>query len=533
MATVVVRPNKNRPIPRKECIKYCIIPTEFALDVGSMASAYIDFNGTAYAGGISFIFANVQFTTSSSPFSTFNTFQINGSGQSSAQNFETTLNLNPNFAGTNIFVSDQGGGTWRVLVSWPTIGELDPFEFDFSNFSPVPPNSNTNGTNPQIREGFKFTYQIWGVDSNGLKFPVTEKEAVTPRLTSTGIPRICFDFQDTVQGLVYTTFPGFDLADATYDPNFSQLFYLKYGGYQNDNCQVTEFETAGSPNDGLTIINSVVKIDSLLKMKPYNWFDSQPATFKLLTARPEVIEINRDSYHWVWAYATVLGQSAIYSKYRARWVYYDSAGSILGAPVGAELTEDGVIIIPCGPNNSPLFPVGCMSYTVALQAFNVNFSSWQDITDETTFNLKKGDCPSTEIYFTEDLGSLSTMSFDEIELVTHEMDNQVFERAENCPDDIYLPASIENRLRAGGKTRSNIKTDYLYRCSIRGMDNDEMTYDWFRQFRDAEQHFHRYTTTEGDEVARKIILEKSDLDVSKDGEYLTLEIEFRYHTPIR
>lgn len=528
MPTLTVQPSSTLPVPRKECLKYCIVPFEYVLDAGAYAEAYMDFDGTAYSSGQSFVFAGVTFTTSNSATSTYNTFQITASQTTSAQKFIDALNLNANFFGkVEIQTSVPTAGTMRVTVTWIEIGEQAGWDFDYSGMSPEPPHAETNGTAITLREGFKLRYQLWGENADGV-FPITNVEAITPRVTGDGtVPRVCLDFKDDVKGLVATTFPDTSLNDIAKDETFAIQVFLKYGGYQVSNCEVTEFNWLTS--NEATLLNSVVQIDDADKLEPYTYPTTNPVA--LLTARPELLRMPSTAYFWLWVYA-MHTDAATLDSIRVHWEYFDSAGTSLATFTSSSTpTETGVFYFPAGPGNSPGIPAGTASIVVKLEAYHNVFEAWVDASQEYTVYVQDTECLPVEMYFQEDLGAYSTIHFNEVEEVTHNVEAQLSSLPEVCADSLY-DRDLTARLQTGGFSRANIKSWKTFQASITGYDTPELE-RWFRQFLDSENIIWRYTSDTGDAVIRKIILEPGETVISRHDEYLTMEILFRFHTDLR
>lgn len=526
MPTLAISPSTSRPVPKRENLLYCVIPTEYVLDGGSYAEATVEFNGTAYASGQSFIFAGVEFTTSNSA-PTFNSFEIGVNAGLSAQNFIDALNLNAAFFG-KIQTSVTGGGVVTLTVTWLEIGEQPNFTFDYSGLSPALVHTETNGTAALLREGFKLRYQLWGENADGM-FPVTNVEAVTPRVTGAGtIPRICLNFREDVKGLVSTTFPSLSLNDLLLDEAFAVQVFLKYGAYQVNDCVVTEWGWLSS--DPVWLLNAVVQIDDADKLTRYVYPDANPAKF--LTVRPESVKMPEGSLFWLWIYATRLDNST-FLNYRANWEYFDADGVSLGTFNSASApTENGVYIIPAGPGNSPGMPVGTVRIDVQLQVYNNDFAAYVGASEVYSVQIGHPEnCGTLEFYFLEDLGAYSTIHFQDFAEVTHVVENQVFSLPEVAADSLY-DRDLSSRLLGGGYSRANIKSWNVYKATTHGLDSPELE-RYFRQFRDSENILFNYTSETGDAVVRKIILEPGEAVIRRDGEYLTLEILFRFHTDLR
>lgn len=526
MPTLSIQPSTLRPVPKRENLLYCVIPTEYVLLDGAYAEATLEFDGTAYASGQSFTFAGVEFTTSNSA-PTFNSFQIGTNAGVSAQNFIDALNLNAAFFG-KVETQTTGGGVVTVTVTWLEVGEQPGFTFDYAGLSPVPGHTETNGSAPLLREGFLLRYQLWGANADGI-FPVTNVEAVTPRVTGVGtIPRVCLNFKEDVRGLVSTSFPSLSLNDILLDETFAVEVFLKYGAYQVADCVVTDFGWLSS--NRVWLLNSVVQIDDADKLTRYIYPDSNPPEF--LTVRPESVKMPSGSLFWLWTYATYLDNSE-FIEYRAHWEYFDEAGVSLATFTSASTpNENGVYIIPAGPGNSPGIPAGTARVDVRLEVYRVSFAAWVAASEVYSVQVgHPGNCGTLEFYFLEDLGAYSTIHFQDFAEVTHVVENQVFTQPEIAADSLY-DRDLVSRLLGGGYSRANIQSWNVYKATTHGLDSPELE-RYFRQFRDSENILFRYTSETGDEVVRKIILEPGESVIRRDGEYLTLEILFRFHTDLR
>lgn len=527
MPNLTVQPSTTRPVPRGEALTYCIIATEFIGAGGVRAEAYIDFNGTTYTPGDSFVFAGVTFTLSASTIS-HNRFPIVVDAEESANNFREALEMNANFFGlVDIFVENPAFGEWRTRVRWKDAGPVSPWAFDYSGLSPEPAHGETPGEVVDVTPGMRLRYQLFA-RRDGEVFAVTDIEAITPRATWFSTPRSCFDFRDDVKGLVSVTFPGPDLDDIVADGLFSISLFLKYGVFQVNDCEVTEFNWLSS--DEATLLNSVVQIDDVEKLKPYNYGDTNPVG--LLTSRPQSVPVPPGAYLWAWVYCTHLAGLANLERYRVNWKYYDSAGVLLLEETSAtEPAEDGVYVFPTGPGNSPNVPAGTAKIVVRLEVYHNVFEQFVDASAAHTV-LVGTDCNGQEeFYFVEDLGGYGTIHFDEVEEITHVVENQVFASPEKFEDDLYN-ADLSNRLLNGGYSRANIRSWRTFRATVRGMDTPELE-RWFRQFCDSENVLWMYVSDTGDEVIRKVILEPGETVIRRDGEYLTLEVVFRHHTNMR
>lgn len=527
MPTLSVQPG-SLPMPKKECLKYCIIPFEAILDEGVQAEASIEFDGTAYSAGQSFIFAGQEFTTSVSTIA-FDRFPITANEVDSAQAFKDALELNVYFFGNvDIVISTPAPGTRRVTVTWKANGEQPDWDFDYSGMTPAPPHSEANGVAPVIREGFKLRYQLWAENADGI-FAVTNIESITPRITEIGsVPRLCFDFAEDVQGLVQTTLPELEVNDITEDETFKINLFLKFGGIQVDNCVITEFDFVKS--NVCTLYNSCVQIDDEGKLKPYFYPEQNPA--KILTARPSAMKIRSDAYYWLWVITNHLTESSTFDKYRVFWTYKDSAGLSIGTFSSAtEPATDGVYYFPAGPMNCPGIPPGTVTIEVKLEVWQNVFEAWQAATETKIISINNSGCQPAEFHFLEDLGAYSIIYASEPEEVTHEQDFQVFTSPENCPEDIYARDHVVSRVRTGGRSRSNIQGRKVFKCKIEGLDKDDQM-EWFRQFLDSENILHRYTTAEGITVLRKIIIDAGETLLTQEG-YPTVNFTFRYHTDLR
>jgi len=526
MPTLVVQPNKTLPIPKKECIKYCIVPFEYILINGQPATAYMEFDGTAYGSGIDFVFAGQDFTTSASATTTRNTFQIPANGLIAANNFKSSLEKNAYFFEyTEITVVDMGGGTWRTVVTWIEYAEQPDWTFDYSAFAPAIGHGETQGVDFLLRDGFKLRYQLYGENADGV-FPITRVESVTPRINNLGVPRMCFNFQDDVLPFLSTTFPGLGVTTVTFDELFKIEVFLKYGGVQNSNCTITDFDFEGT--DRISILNAVIQIDVQDKLKPHHYPTTKLVSW--FTSRPDKLPVPSTCEFWLWAWMRGI-EEVDYTKYRAAYTYYDVTGATISTEIGPEITQDGIFIVPAGPANVLNLPATAVRYEVFIEGFSVPLADWERVTKKHTVRIQDK-CDWLELYFLEDLGGYSPIHFHEYEELVHVQENQVFELPESCPDDIHSTISIGSRLRGGGQNRANIKSWIVYKAKIDGMDLPELE-DWYRQFRDSENVLLRYVNPEGTEVVRRVILEPGETTIMKDGEYLSLETVFRFHTDLR
>lgn len=525
MPNLTVQPDSRRPIPRKEALKYCIIATEFIGGGGVRAEAYVEFDGTAYAAGQKFTFAGVEFTTTSTTIS-HNTFPIVADAQTSAENMRDALALNVKFFGvTAVFLDNPSLGVWRCRVRWIEAGPVEDWDFDYSLLSPEPAHAETAGVETDTTEGMKLRYQLWGQRGDDL-IPITNVESVTPRAYWFGTPRICFDFRDDVKGLVAPTFPGFGATGMTLDETFSLTVFLKYGVYQVLESGPIQFNWISS--NECTLLASVVQIDDVQKLIPHNYNDTYPVA--LLTARPSALRVPSSAYLWLWVYAIHM-DSAIFTAMRINYKYYDAAGAYLTQSNSASVTVNGVFYFPAGPANSPGIPDTAKKIEITMQVFRDDGSDTWENGSETHTVLLCDNCPKEEFYFIEDMGGFGTMHFDEVEEIIHVVENQVFYMGEETEDDLYN-SNLSDRTQTRGFTRANIRSRNLYRASVNYLDTPELE-RWYRQFNDSEEIFHRYISATGDEIVRKIVLDPNETTIRKDGEYLTLEIAFRYHTDLR
>lgn len=526
MPTLSIQPGTSLPIPKKECLLYGIIPYEALLDEGTKAVAVLEFDGTAYAAGQEFIFAGQTFFTTGGALA-FDRFEIDSDALASADRFIDALALNAYFFGFVTAVRTQPvPGTYRVTVTWIANGAQPDWLFDYSGMSPEPSHSETNGALVVLREGFKLRYQLWSQDDDGI-YPVTNIESIVPRVTETSaIPRLDFDFGQDVLGLVRTTWPG-TANDIAEDETFTIQLFLKYGGLQVEDCEVTEYDFLSS--NVCTLVNSVFQLDSEEKMKPHIYPES--LTPKFLTARPANFAVRSTAYYFLWIYAAYRAASSAWESYRAFYEYKDKDGVSLGTQTSASTpTTDGVYIVPAGPMNSPGIPSGTATIEVRLEAYNNVFETWIPASEEKVVRINNSACKPTEFIFLEDLGAYSIIYATEPDEI-HTQEHQVFERPEYCSENVYnRDAAV--RVRSGGRRRANIISRKRYRCKIYGYD-DAASVEWFRQFRDSEDIKHRYVTAEGVTVMRNIILDAEEVEIAKEDDYLTMEFTFTYHTDLR
>lgn len=529
MPTLSIQPGTTHPVPKKECLLYGIIPYEAVLDNGTKAVAVLEFDGTSYSAGQEFVFAGKTFFTTNGDLG-FDRFQITASPLTSANNFIAALALNAYFFGFVTAVRTQPvPGTYRVTVTWNVNGAQPDWTFDYSGMSPVPSHSETNGSVVVLLDGFKLRYQLWAQDADGVIYPVTNMESITPRVTDvSAVPRLDFDFMDDVRGLVQTTWPELTGNDIVEDETFRIDIFLKYGGIQIEDCEVTEFDLEAS--NTCKLVNAVFQIDLEDKMKPYMYPDS--VTPKFLTARPASFAVRSDAYYWLWIYANHRS-SPLFDSYRVFYEYKDAGGASLGTFTSpSEPTTDGVYIVPAGPMNCPGIAANTAIIEVRLEAYQNVFEAWIPASEERVIRIDNGSCKPTEFHFQEDLGAYSIMYATEPEEIIHVQDHQIFEQPEPCPEDIYARGHVVERVRTGGRSRINVSSWKKFRCQIYGYDNAESV-EWFRQFRDSEDIKIRYSTAEGTVVMRNIILDAEEVAIEKDGQYLTMDFTFRYHTDLR
>lgn len=524
MATLVVQPSKIYPVGKSDCITYCIIATETILTSGTKATAYIDFDGTTYANNLDIVFAGVTFRTWVSPGAT--DINFNADAETAADNFMTTLELNAEFFGFATWEkTDQGGGVFRVTVTWNEQVEQTDFTFDYSALSPEPGHGETNGSAHLLLEGLKLRYQLWEKDADGDIYPVTNIESVVPRTNPLGVPRLCFDFRNDIQGLVSTTWQSLTNTDIVEDENYSTYFFLKYGVRQVVNCEVTEWDWDDS-GDSL-LVNAVFQLDDDLRMRRYYYDVSINPIPPFLTARPNGMPIKPDSYYWLWFYGQHLGKGTGWTKYRAQWNFFDSSGANLGTEYSAtEPDYDGFFVIPCGGANSPGIPADTALITVQIDVYEPSRPGWVQASEVRTMPIDPL-CGDAEFHFLEDLGAYSVI-YGEIQEVHHNQVMNIFRAPEVCDN-------AEDAVRQGGRRRVKVSSNKKFTCRIVGLDSDEQA-EWFRQFLDSEDIKYRYENRDGDTMIRNIIIDSEETLIYKtgsNGEYLTLEFSFTYHTDLR
>lgn len=323
----------------------------------------------------------------------------------------------------------NSGTIWQVQVKMKerraiVAADDDNYEvFYQTTMTPALNATFTTGGDPNFREKFRFAYQFLQDDDQG-GTAVTSLETAPGTVdldTYQEIP-IELDFAEDAARLVSTT-PPFTLGN---NPNFDTAFikevFLRYGYLWLQGTDT--FWGSFSQSNTLKVINTALPVGGSLSSHTVH---SGNSLVKFLTNRPQYWQVCKEGQK-EWLYI-ILNGVEYYAKIGNPVSYYtvvyrrlDIDGTELGStsyqlsPAGR--AADGILRIPCGPDNMPLNLADGEGYSIQVIAVTASASVFYS--EEFFFGLG-GDCncatPYKELYFVEPWGGIGTLPIWRVEAI--------------------------------------------------------------------------------------------------------------------
>lgn len=516
--TIVDEPSLVCPNADYNCVKYCFEATDFQTQVGTKATFDIELNiaVAGYAPGVEFTVAGQIYTTGTS--NTYN--EVNSAAPQTQAQF--AVNMKAALDANNVIFSKykvEIVGT-KVVATAREVGEIEDFDFDYSNFVGTPPNNNdTNGTNNIYRDNYKLVIEVWQriPSLSGYTEVKISSEAYTP--DSNG--EFCVNVGEKIAPLLKTRFLH-DLILSTScfdDMSIAGEFFIRYGDLYSDtfdDCDVVArtFDTS----DTIIVFDAAFQredqADKLQLVCEHQWMTNMPQYSRVCE--------NTDVVMWMWLGA-LLPKPPDTIEIRPKFIITYTDGST-STHTGAECLYN-----PVAPTNFKAIPVGKDQinffanplkvidyYECMVQVLDTSIPASVDYGSQffKWVSCCEGD---VQFYFLNEFGGYDTILFSQIDAIELNQENAIFESFLDCDETDALRGGKEVVDTNAGDIYTVVsKFPYTYQSRL-----------WLREFIASPRKYIRATIEGQDEIFSKVLLVENSVQYYlKDDNTFLLRLQY-------
>jgi hypothetical protein len=502
-----------------DCMKWCLQAqnADVYTTVGAAAKVVAVFPSTCTvpSNGTTFKIWGYDFTVQSGSLFSSTSYKVVTSGAETAANFKAMIEANfffrqatreeqSNFTGANMAF----GGITGTGASCTA----------------------TNGTSPDIRDGYGMSVTLFTDVVNGGFSPLTATEGILPKIGCAAAQAECVDMMPKAKSLVYTPMPRLDgITHPTHQYNTVKKFALLYGDFWRDNC---------NPQSGLQqlsgtvlLCNATFEPNDALKFRPYavectGGLPSGQTRFFFLTTQPKKHVIHRDSFVFLWMLAnesdpTFAGINVTVATFSANGTQLQD--NTFSAPNPYRLSGLSAF------NVSPAFISDTLGLTMdstvayyTVSATGIDNTIGADVlfrfeTITYIFNTGCSDADeTTDLYFVTSPGGIGTLPMT-VQSVEYTQEGSELDFGSNCSTDVHIKSST------GGQTLS-VSRNYKSVTLSTIVDSNEEIERYFSDMRKSPQRWVRVADGNGGWAARKFLVDTGAIEVRRIGEAVELTV---------
>lgn len=524
-----------------DCMKWCLQPqnADVYTTAGAAAKVVAVFPSTCTvpANGTTFKIWGYDFTVQSGSLFSSTSYKVVTNGSETAGNFKAMIEANLFFRkATRVTLS--GAGQRTVTIEWTTCEEQSNFTGANMSFGGITGTgascTATNGSTPDIRDGYGMSVALFTDVVNGGFSPVTATEGILPKIGCAAAQADCVDMMPKAKSLVYTPMPRLDgVTHPAHEYNTVKKFALLYGDFWRDNC----LPQSGLQQLSATVMvcNSTFEPNDTLKFRPYavestGGLPSGQTRFKFLTTQPTKHIINRDSFVFLWMLAnesdpTFAGINVTVTTFSANGTQLEN--NTFQAPVPYRLS--GLTAF----NISPAFISETLGltmdstvsyYTVAAAGIDNTVGAAVLFRFETItyiFNTGCSDADEvTDLYFVTSPGGIGTLpvTVDRVEIT---QEGNAVDFGDNCSTDAHIRSST------GGKSLT-VTANYKSLTLSTIVDHSTDIERFFSDMRKSPHRWVKVSDGAGGWVARKFLADTGGIEVRRTGETVQLTVTGRF-----
>lgn len=533
------------PVALSECIRYCLQPdaADAIATPGGFATlvVVIPFACSVPADGTTFKIWGYDYTVDSSVDYSASSFKVETLGLLTVLNFANMIyaNIYLNRAVTVSLVTNVSD--FEVTVTWRECREqprFTPTDMELAVFTTIGGSAvATNGTSPVYVDGFKIITRGIVIKDATLSGPaIGVFVGLESEKQCTEVGETCVIMNDNFAAELYTPLPELTstskISTIELGRSMMKLFALEYGWTYREDCVGKSGTIRRS--DFVLVLNAAFDDDDPYQIRRY-WY-GHPDGFpngltyaEFLTYRPKTSKIRTDSFAWLFMLNNWQDDFGQYNL-KASFAIYDQDGIITSVEtfiVNNALTDGSSWHQPVSFNVSPSFLVDQFGINLSnVSKYSVQVTgvdtldpdnAFFNATEYFTFELIKSCSDRTDLYFVNSAGGIDTfdVQIDQVEVV---QDGEEVQIAVPCG------TGRSDRLRYGGRTLIGLRSYEKYTLSAVLQRTSENT-RWLRDLRKSPTRWLRVKDTEGDPIAKKIIIAPGSIKVHEVGVGITVELE--------
>lgn len=545
--TIDTAPTKTQPIPVSDCLQWWFIidPSDVVSVNGSKAFVEVVWPGspTPPANGTSFTIWGYTFEVQSGTAYTSESFRVvSGNMEQTRTNFKNMIESHFFFSK---FTTVSNAATSETDIGWTTCREQERFADENMDLTALTAMGCTvtvqNGSSPVYVDGYYLVTRLLRYDpNNGLYAPITEYEGISPQKICNFVASTPIDYMSDVRSLLYTNLPSlnstsFDVT-ANYD-SIIQSFAIQYGFIYREACQ---------PKSGtfkvdtpLTVLNAAFPVEDAYGIRPYyagasGGFPPGQTVQKFLTSQPDTLEVGLNSIAWLWFFLNI-SEYDVASGWYLKVDYVTTSGSGTYSDT-LHSWQDGLYCVNVSPkfvvDNTPATNSNLMRYSVTIigavddgivitETKTYEITGVNPISGSGVCGLSGGSSAGsvgggTDIYFLMPQGGIGTLfcAIEEKEI------NQ--EGTEICMD-VPCIATREERATLRGRTFSDVRSfDKITLKAVRNWTDQDVQF--FADMKRSPKRWLRVTGTDGNYIAKKILIDTGGIKIFKAGEKIELVV---------
>ena len=414
-----------------------------------------------------------------------------------------------------------------VTITWKTCGEQINFgtaAMVFANLTGIGVTATaTNGTSPELVEGFKLVCSLLARNDAGGWDEVTSEQACSVPTSCADAGTVFVNYMDVARRFVFTELPELT-ATSFIAPgnNVARQFALRYGFIYRDACQ----PVSGSfyVSDPAIVINAAFQVEDFAGMRRYllNSVDGLPSGQSLpffLTTQPKNLQIGIDSFAWLWLICN--STAATFDTLRLTFSVMSRTGTLTVHHY--EIAAPANIWQAVNFNVSPAFLQDEFSINPEnVKYYDVTASAWGDgdiigpVAESLRYIMSNYCGNTTDLYFLTPAGGHGTV------FVSYE-ETEVSQDGTEIYQDVACGVSLTDRAMYRGATIINSTATETVKLASVQVDTPEMR-AYFRDLKASPQRWLKVPTTDGGFVAKKLYIETGGITIYTANGQLILTI---------
>lgn len=525
--TMPKQPRTTCPNPKSGEVTVGVFIDDHVITYGAFKTLQLTFTSATVADSTTLKIAGVDLVVDSTAgFYTSTTFAWNVDAATAIQAFVRMIRANFNFNDVWVIVDDATPTT--VSLFWRTRGTQPADDFT-ALAGDLTIDINVPGNDPETEDYFLW-YRLYKDGE-----PVSEiRSASIPFDPDNPFNTVDLELSRSFGQLLETPFPGLEnMSGVEYVPEFLDVFTVRVGSVEKLDC-VNDYKTAIESFD-FKVANSIFQHYEEKEFLNHCYVKGSLAKF--LTDRPDCFSACFDSYEWLYIYLEQPAGTGIADvetgAFKVVWTIKDSAGSIL--TVNEELivfdpgVEFGVFAIPTGTNHDSVKPF--LDNNSATLSVQVEFltdvdavQTWLPYSEVYTYNLRGCRCNEVEIWFLNWRGGFDTINFKKIDQFDIEVDATILS-SKHILDKFE---SLDEYFNSGARKGHITRADEIFTLLSDRISNRCGALCWIEQFLTSPLHYIRYQDANGNDKARRVVLDYGTTTILKTGEVFRLRPTFTY-----